>query len=206
MLVNLTSGTPDHARARAAWAQQHGIGYVDGKIMAVPSMIGQPAAFLLYSGSEEAFATHRTTLGHLGATTYFGDEPGRASLYDLALLGLMYATMTGFMHSVAVMDTEGVDAATFLPHATEFLANVSVFLADVAAHIQASEYGSTEATLDMQVVAKDHIIEVSRAGGVDSAIPTYVKALMERAIAAGHGGDDMGRLVELIATSRSATV
>jgi 3-hydroxyisobutyrate dehydrogenase-like beta-hydroxyacid dehydrogenase len=39
-LINLTSGTPENARATAAWAAEHGIDHLDGKILAFPSTIG----------------------------------------------------------------------------------------------------------------------------------------------------------------------
>ena len=36
VLVNLTNGTPQQARATAAWAADHGARYLDGGIMACP--------------------------------------------------------------------------------------------------------------------------------------------------------------------------
>jgi 3-hydroxyisobutyrate dehydrogenase-like beta-hydroxyacid dehydrogenase len=81
-LVNLTSGTPEQARALAAWADQHGIDHLDGKILAFPSTIGGPEAFLLYSGAQDVFTAHEPTLAALGSATYLGADPGLASLYD----------------------------------------------------------------------------------------------------------------------------
>lgn len=43
-LVNLTTSTPGEARARAAWAEERGARYLDGGIMATPTMIGAPGA------------------------------------------------------------------------------------------------------------------------------------------------------------------
>lgn len=42
LLVQLTSGSPKQAREMAGWAQQHGIQYLDGAIMATPNFIGEP--------------------------------------------------------------------------------------------------------------------------------------------------------------------
>ncbi|KLJ07305.1 hypothetical protein EMPG_17209 [Blastomyces silverae] len=52
-IVDLTNGTPAHARETADWALAHGAQYIHGGIMAVPSMIGQPHAMILYSGPAE---------------------------------------------------------------------------------------------------------------------------------------------------------
>ncbi|HTE62672.1 MAG TPA: hypothetical protein VK631_20110, partial [Solirubrobacteraceae bacterium] len=73
-------------------------------------------------------------------------------------------------------------------------------IADIADQVQTGEYGAREAHLEMQVVFLDHMIEVSETRGVDPAFPTYVKGLMERAIAAGHGRDDLGRMLDGLST------
>lgn len=106
-LVNLTNGTPEQARATAAWAAGHGAHYVDGGIMAIPPMIGHPGSTLLYSGASTAFEAHRVTLERFGAATFLGTDPGVAALHDLALLSGMYGMLGGFLHAVAMVGTEG---------------------------------------------------------------------------------------------------
>jgi 3-hydroxyisobutyrate dehydrogenase-like beta-hydroxyacid dehydrogenase len=196
-LVNLTSGTPEDARASAAWADRHGIDYVDGKILAFPSTIGGPEAFLFFSGAPDTFAAQEPVLAVLGAANHLGADPGLASLYDLGIVGLMYGVLTGFAHALALLRADGIDPEAFLPYATEAMGIMP--LADVAQQVRSGDYGGSEAQLDMQVAYTDHIIEVSRTRGVDPAFPVYVRELMQRAIAAGHGGDDFGRLVEELA-------
>lgn len=86
-LVNLTTGTPDQARELSGWATGHGAaGFVDGGIMATPSMIGGPHAFVLYSGSRAAFDRHEADLAVFGGATHVDTDPGLAALYDLSLL------------------------------------------------------------------------------------------------------------------------
>lgn len=193
-LVNLTSGTPEHARATAAWAGTHGIDHLDGKILAFPSTIGGPEAFLLYSGARDVFAAHEPTLAALGSPTYLGADPGLASFYDLGVVGLMYGVITGFVHALALLRADGIDPEAFLPFATEAMAVMPI--ADIAHQVKTGNYGGREAHLDMQVAYMDHIIEASEARGVDPTFPAYVKELMQRAIAAGHGSDDFGRLLD----------
>ncbi|WP_328708754.1 NAD(P)-dependent oxidoreductase [Microbispora hainanensis] len=57
-LVNLTADTPGRARSTAAWATEHGIGYLDGAIMTPTTTIGTPAAAFLHSGPEELYRRH----------------------------------------------------------------------------------------------------------------------------------------------------
>lgn len=203
-LVNLTSGTPEQARATGAWAAAHGIDHLEGRILAFPSTIGGPEAFLLYSGARDTFATHEPTLTALGSATNLGTDPGLAALYDLGLLGVMYGAITGYLHSLAVLKAEGVGAKAFLPYASELIGVLPAAVADIADQVQTGEYGAREAHLDMQAVFVDHMIEVSEARGVDPAFPAYVKELMERAIAAGHGRDDFGRMLDALSLPAEA--
>jgi 3-hydroxyisobutyrate dehydrogenase-like beta-hydroxyacid dehydrogenase len=193
-LVNLTSGTPEQARATAAWAVEHGIDHLDGKILAFPSTIGGPDAFLLYSGAQDVFTAHEPTLAVLGSPTYLGADPGLASLYDIGVVGLMYGVITSFVHALALLRADGIDPEAFLPFATEAMAIMPI--ADIAHQVKTGNYGGREAHLDMQVAYMDHIIGASEARGVDPTFPAYVKELMQRAIAAGHGSDDFGRLLD----------
>ncbi len=61
-VINLTTTTPVEARELAEWAARQGAAYLDGGIMAVPAMIGQPDASVLYSGSADIFHQHRSLL------------------------------------------------------------------------------------------------------------------------------------------------
>ncbi|WP_282697072.1 NAD(P)-binding domain-containing protein [Streptomyces sp. CC208A] len=196
-LVNLTSGTPEQARAEARWAAEHGIGYLDGAVMSVPQGIGEPGTVLLYSGVYDAYEVHRETLGALGGgTAYLDTDAGLASVYDVALLGLMWSTMAGFVHATALVGTENVDAAVFTRVGNRWLETVSGYLTAYADQIDTGRYPA-DATLRTQTAAMDHVIHASEQGGIDSGLPRLVKALTERAIAAGHGEDSFASLVEV---------
>lgn len=76
-LVNLTTGTPSQARARAAWAAERGARYLAGGIMAVPPMIGVPGAggFVLHSGARDLFDQYRDTLAVPAGAVHVGENP-----------------------------------------------------------------------------------------------------------------------------------
>lgn len=79
-LVNLTTGTPDEARAMAAWVAKHGAEYLDGAMMAVPQTVATPDGFFLYSGSKDVFDVHRQALDALASSHYLGADPAAAEL------------------------------------------------------------------------------------------------------------------------------
>ncbi|MGK5547614.1 NAD(P)-dependent oxidoreductase [Streptomyces sp. URMC 127] len=197
-LVNLTSGSPEQARTSASWAAGHGIGYLDGAIMSTPPGIGSAAVMLLYSGSSEAFAEHRETLASLGDPVDLGDDAGVASLYDTALLGMMWATLGGWLQGVALTGADKVDAATFTPVAIRWMTAVNGFMNTYAPQVDAGVYPGDDATLGVHLGAVEHLVHASAARGLDPRLPELFKTLIGQAVAAGHGGDSYARLIETV--------
>ncbi|WP_228774455.1 NAD(P)-dependent oxidoreductase [Streptomyces sp. NRRL B-1677] len=197
-LVNLTSGTPEQARESASRAAARGIGYLDGAIMSTPPGIGSPQVMLLYSGSSQAFAEHRETLASLGDPVGLGEDAGAASLYDTALLGMMWATLGGWLQGVALTGADGVDAATFTPVAVRWMTAVSGFMSTYAPQVDAGAYPGDDATLDVHFATIEHLVHASAARGLDPRLPELFKTFVGQAIAAGHGGDSYARLIETV--------
>ncbi|KAK2804708.1 hypothetical protein FQN49_008847, partial [Arthroderma sp. PD_2] len=108
-LVNLTNGTPAQAREMSRLAAANQAEYIHGGIMAVPSMVGTPAAFVLYSStSKSKFSSIEPTLTALGKANFVsGEDAGRASLLDMALLSGMYGMFSGAVHSIALAKSSG---------------------------------------------------------------------------------------------------
>ncbi|GEC08100.1 3-hydroxyisobutyrate dehydrogenase [Streptomyces spinoverrucosus] len=198
VLVNLTSSTPEEARTTAAWAQRHGIDYLDGAIMAIPPLVGQPQALIFYGGSSGAYSAHEQTLRALGgATTYLGEDTGLPSIYDSALLGILWSTVAGNIHALALVGTEGVTAEAFLPYATAWLNHVAVpYLPRLAQEVDRKEYATEISTLNVNREAIAHLVSASRSQGVSPELLLPVQALIERRVARGHGSDSLSSLIE----------
>jgi 3-hydroxyisobutyrate dehydrogenase-like beta-hydroxyacid dehydrogenase len=197
-LVNLTTGTPEQAGALAAWAAAHGVEYLDGAMMAVPQTVATPDAFFLYSGSKAVFDAHRPVLDRLATSHYLGAEPSVAELWDLALLGHGYATLTGFLHSVALLDTVGVAPTAFLPLASRWIQGMLAFLPELAREAETGDYTEGVSPVGMNRIAVDNIVRASTERGVDAGVHGPLLALLERRIADGHAGDSFASIVEVL--------
>ncbi|MFZ4267517.1 NAD(P)-dependent oxidoreductase [Streptomyces arboris] len=205
-LVNLTSGSPEQAQEAEAWARSHAADYLDGAIMTTPPGVGSPEMMFLYSGSRAVFETHRPTLAALGDPLHLGAEPGLASLYDAALLGLMWSTMTGWLHGTALVGAEKTEATAFTPVAIRWLSAVTGFLATYAAQVDAGRYPGDDATVDVQIAAIDHLLHAAAARGIDNALPELLKATMERTRDLGHGSDSYASVIEVLRKGPSPSV
>ncbi|MGA5068981.1 NAD(P)-dependent oxidoreductase [Streptomyces exfoliatus] len=195
-VVNLTSGHSEGARDTARWAAEHGVKYLDGAIMAIPPVIGTEHASLLYAGPQEVFDAHEATLASLGRATHLGDDHGLASLYDVALLGIMWGVLNSFLHGVALLETANVKAGDFAPLANDWIGAVTNFVSAYAGQIDEGSYPAHDATIDTHWATMVHLIHESEATGASAELPTFVKELTDRAIAAGRGGDSYAAMIE----------
>ncbi|GAA5082093.1 3-hydroxyisobutyrate dehydrogenase-like beta-hydroxyacid dehydrogenase [Thermocatellispora tengchongensis] len=197
-LVNLTNGTPRQAREAAGWAAGHGADYLDGGIMAVPPMIGGPGAFVLYSGSRPAFTAHEGTLGGLGDAHFLGEDPGRASLYDLALLTAMYGMFGGFFHAAALVDSAGEPVSEFAPMVVRWLTAMLGGLPEMARAHDERDLSDAASNLEMQATAYVNLLDVSRDQGVSTELAEPLGALLRRGVAAGFGAGPVSSLITLL--------
>ncbi|MFF1509203.1 NAD(P)-dependent oxidoreductase [Streptomyces sp. NPDC058326] len=195
-LVNLTSGDSAQAREAARWAGERGARYLDGAIMAVPPVIGTADAVILHSGPHQAFEEYESALGALGTVTHLGEDHGLASLYDMAGLTMMWSVLNAWLQGTALLRTAGVDAATYAPFARQMAAGVAEWLPGYAGQIDRGSYPAEVAALETDARAMAHLIEESEALGVNAELPKLFKAMADRAIAAGHGGEQYPVLIE----------
>jgi 3-hydroxyisobutyrate dehydrogenase-like beta-hydroxyacid dehydrogenase len=195
-MVHLSSATADRARATAAWAARRGIPYLNGAIMVPTPLIGTPESLLLYSGSASVFQAHRYDLEPLGTADYLGEDPGLASLFDVAMLEIFFAGMTSFLHAAAMMSAADVPARTFLPYAERVVSILPETLAGLARDVDARSYPGDEDNLAMDAAALDHIVTASEDSGTDSRLAVVMRDVARRAVTAGQGADGFSRLVE----------
>ncbi|RZS40843.1 3-hydroxyisobutyrate dehydrogenase-like beta-hydroxyacid dehydrogenase [Herbihabitans rhizosphaerae] len=197
-LVNLTTGTPAQARAVAVWAAERGITYLDGGIMASPSMIHTPHATVLYSGSEAAFDRHRGTLETLGTTVFLGSDAGHASAYDLAMLCGMYGMLGGLFQGIALAGAEGITPTAFTERLLPFLRATIAFLPDEARAIEAGDHSTKENSLAMQSSGFRTFAAACADAGVPFDLVAPVRDLVDRRVADGFGEDGLSSVVELL--------
>jgi 3-hydroxyisobutyrate dehydrogenase len=196
-IVNLTNGTPDQAGKLSELIVSHGARYIDGGIMATPSMVGSPYAIVLYSGSPDAFKAAEADLSVLGKCVFLGEDAGSASLHDLALLSGMYGLFSGFLHATALVRSS-TPAVKFTDLMVPLLGAMLEYTKGMAKQIDEGKYASEGTNLAMQLVAIKNIIDVSAAQQVSADFIRPMKEFMEKAVAAGHGGDDISALIDFV--------
>ncbi|MFD7497536.1 NAD(P)-dependent oxidoreductase [Streptomyces sp. NPDC059832] len=198
-VINLTADTPARARDVAAWAAEHGIGYLDGAIMTPTTTIGTPAAVLIHSGPQELYREHRPVLDALGGThTHLGEEIGRAAAYDVALLDIFWTAMAGYAHALAVARAEGITARQLAPFAKGIGAILPPIFEETAADADDGRFPGDGNPLTSAASSMAHIVHASEAHGIDAAVMRVAEGLARQAIGHGHGADGFLRITELL--------
>ncbi|MGK5628834.1 NAD(P)-dependent oxidoreductase [Streptomyces sp. URMC 123] len=196
-LINVTTTSPAESRELAAWAARAGIAYLDGGIMAVPHMIGRPGSSVLYSGSADVFHQYEPLLELWGASTYFGEDAGLASLYDLALLAGMYVMFAGFLHGAAMVAPVGVTASEFATRAAPWLTAMTGAFQGFAEVVDGGDY-TVERQQSLLFSDLGHILAASADQGISTEVVAMVQRLIRRQIDAGHGEEGFARIIESI--------
>lgn len=204
-VVHLSSAAPDEARRTAGWAARRGIRHLDGAIMSTTPMIGGPGSLVLYSGARAVFDAQRPRLEVFGEARHLGEDPGLASLFDTALLGVFFAGMTGFLHAAAMTTANGVPARDFVPHAQRIVSILPDVLAGLARDVDAGTHPGDEDQMAMDAAALDHVVRASEDSGVDSGLVVVMRDLARRAVDSGHGADGFSRLVDHLRLRPAAT-
>ncbi|MER7515072.1 NAD(P)-binding domain-containing protein [Streptomyces sp. NPDC126499] len=202
VLVNLSSDTPERARAAAGWAAEHGAVHLTGGITVPPSGIGKPESSTFYSGPRDAFDTHRPLLEVVtGRVDYRGEDPGHAALFYQLGMVMFWTSMLSYWQAIALAQANGLTAADILPHATETANSLPGFFAFYADRIDAGHHVGDVDRLAMGAASVDHVLHTIADAGVDTTLPAAVTALFQRGMDAGHDGDSFSSLVELMRKS-----
>ncbi|MFJ8078184.1 NAD(P)-dependent oxidoreductase [Streptomyces sp. NPDC096176] len=205
-LVNLSSDTPDRTREAATWAAGHDAAFLTGGVMAPAPMVGTEAAYIYYSGPEEAVNRHRAALELLGAPKYLGEDPGLAQMMYQANLAVFLTTLSGLMHATAMLGTAGMKAQEVLPELLALTDSIGDMLrageTTLGAGLDAGEHPGDLSTVTMMGATADHIVETSTSLGLDLALPLAIQDHYRRAIEDGHGGDNWTRIIDGIREPR----
>ncbi len=193
-IVQLSTGTPQEARASEPWFGSQGATYLDGAIMGYPEHIGTSDGLVLFAGKEEAYERYKGLLAHLGGhQRYLGPKIGAAAALDFALLTRELGSIIGALHAANICKAEGIGADVL----------ASMILKGDAARAAAKvihdgSYAETGATIRTWAKAAATIRQHARDLGINDEVPGFILDLHERALAQGLGEEDIAAIVKVL--------
>ncbi|MFB7041604.1 MULTISPECIES: NAD(P)-dependent oxidoreductase [unclassified Streptomyces] len=199
-LVNLSSDTPEKARAMARWAAERGAVQLTGGVTVPPSGIGRAESSVFYSGPRQVFDRHRPALEVItGRTDHLGEDPGLAALmYQIGMV-MFWPAMLGYWQAIALAGANGLRAADILPHAVETANSLPGFFSFYAERIDAGRHTGDVDRLAMGAASAEHVLHTSADAEVSTTLPAAVVELFRRGMDTGRAADSFSTLVELMA-------
>ncbi|WP_306332272.1 NAD(P)-dependent oxidoreductase [Streptomyces sp. KL118A] len=198
-LVNLSSDTPEKARAGARWVTERGGVHLTGGVLCPPPLIGTPDTSTFYSGPREAYDRHRAALEVItGKSDHRGEDQGLAALMYQLNMAIFWPAMIAFWQTAAVAGAHGLTAQEIAPYVTENFAGMGHFVDFYASRIDAGNHAGDVDRTAMGLASMEHVVHTAADAGVDTAFPEAVHDIFRRVVAAGHGADSFSRAVELM--------
>ncbi|WP_049572215.1 NAD(P)-dependent oxidoreductase [Nocardiopsis sp. SBT366] len=200
-LVDLTTGTPNEAEARAEWARERGARFLSGGIMSSPSMVGVPEAggYVFYSGAREVLDEHESTLAAVLGVRHTGSRPGSAALYDIALLSAMYGMFAGITHAFALVRAEEMPLREFSGLLTSWLTAMLTSTDTVAEQLESGDHTrNVQANLAMLVSGFRTFEVAAREQEVDFRLLAPYLELLEERLGQGYPDEGTSGAVELL--------
>lgn len=193
-VIQLSTGTPLEAREDAEWFGERGAAYIDGAILGGPRNIGTESGQILFAGPEPAWREVEGLLDCLGGLVrYLGENIRAASALDLGWLCQRYGLFLGVVHGAYLCESEDVNVglyATMFPEGDR-----ARMLAEI---IGSGDFTDTGATLTVWEGALRRIQQQAADAGLNGEIPDFTSSFFQRAIAAGHGDEDVAALIKVL--------
>ena len=197
-VIQLGTGTPKEARDTEIWLKECGADYLDGAIDSYPDGVGAADGRILIAGSKAAFQRSEAVLKCLGGDLrYLGENVGAAAALDLAELSESLGKYAGLVHGARLCEAEGVGAdllASLFPagNRARELAEI-IHAGDFSL---GSLYDGTTIRVWEEVVQR--LQTQARDTGMNGDLPDYLSRLFKRAVAAGHGEEDIAALIKVL--------
>jgi 3-hydroxyisobutyrate dehydrogenase len=182
-------------QALIALAGRAGVPIVDAPVLGTRQPAEQGKLTVLAAGPPDARERCAPVFEAVGATTVdLGDEPGSATRMKLVLNAWLLALVEGLAESVALAEGLGVDPATFLeiidggPLGPPYAKMKGTMMIE----------RSYEPSFSLALAAKDAGLALAAAQEAGLELPALraIRSQLERAVAQGHGDEDMAAAVE----------
>jgi 3-hydroxyisobutyrate dehydrogenase len=172
-----------------ALAQELGVAYVDAPVLGTRGPAESGALVVLAAGPEDVRDQVQPILDAIGSRTLWLGAAGEASRLKLAANAWVITVVEGIAEALALTRSLGLDPALFL----EAVAGGAMDAPYVGVKGRAMLAGDFEPSFAVSGAAKDAdlIVAAARGAGVELAVVEAARDHLARALAAGHGDQDL---------------
>lgn len=174
LLVQLSTVTAEESRTLDRWARENSIDYLDGSILGYRQDVLEDRCPIVYSGPKASFEANRELLTAMGgAPRLLGETVGSVAVFDKAIYSFHWGTMAAFFHGAAMCHAAGFPTELYADLVLgPMLGNTKRALRRYGEMIATRSYAPE--SIDVDVMAYEHVIRLSERLGVDTAFPETV--------------------------------
>jgi 3-hydroxyisobutyrate dehydrogenase-like beta-hydroxyacid dehydrogenase len=196
LFVQLTTGSPQEARASETWAHEHRAEYLDCAITGSPGSIGTPQAHILVAGREAAFQKAEAALRMLAShLDYKGELIGLAAAWEMIFIMHYYGMFLSLFHSVQICQAEGIPLEEFILLLGQQGKNYEKWLCE---NIRSGNYQETSSPLELWAGGIKQIAEHAQASDIDAEFVKLAARLFQKAMDAGYGREEVSALFKVL--------
>lgn len=200
VVVQLSTGSPQEARASETWAHAQGAEYLDCAITGSPSSIGTPSAHILVAGRQETFQKAEPILRLLAKNLdYKGESIGVASAWEMIFIMHYYGMFLSLFHSVQICQAEGIPLEEFIRLLSEQGKHYEKWLCE---NIQSGNYQETSAPLELWAGGIQQIAQHAQDSHINAEFPMLAARLFQKAMDAGYAREEVSALFKVLQTKR----
>jgi 3-hydroxyisobutyrate dehydrogenase-like beta-hydroxyacid dehydrogenase len=194
ILVQFSTGTPTEATDLEDCVNSFKGDYLDAAIMEYPENVGAENTQILLAGSETAYASCGSYLSCLGGDIrYLGPNCSASAALDMALLTCYLCDYVGAYHGSLICETHNINVdvlTSLLPerHPAREITQV----------VHMDKYNEPSATLSGWNEVLKTIQTHATENKINCEIPDFISDLLNRAIAAGYGEEDIAAIIKIL--------
>lgn len=183
--------TVDEAQDSAAWAEKHGIEYLEGSILGVPDNVVTGKAQVVCSGSHERFEQFDPILRCFGPPIHISEKIGAAYEVDKLLYPLSWGIALGLVQGAAMAKAGGFSISSFNEIANEWIQAVPGRVEKFGELILNEDFTAYQAMLTAWVASYGKSHALCQSLEVDDTLMKAHMAMMQKAIDQGYGNEEI---------------
>lgn len=196
VVVQLSTGSPQEARASETWTHAHGADYLDCAITGSPNSMGTPHAHILVAGKEAVFRKAEPTLRLLASNLdYKGQAIGLAAAWEYVYVMHYYGMFMSLFHSVQICQAEGIPLEEFITLLGQQGKHYEKWLCE---NIQSGDYHETSSPLALWAGGIQQIAQHAQDSRINAEFPLLVARLFQEARDAGYGREEVSAVFKVL--------
>ncbi|MGL4516992.1 MAG: NAD(P)-dependent oxidoreductase [Shewanella sp.] len=197
LVVQLSTGSPQGARAQEAWCHARQARFLVGAILCFPEQIGSAEASIICSGVRGAFVEAEPLLRQLATTLeHLGEAVGAAPAQDCAVAAYFAGGLIGALHGALICEAEGLAVDKVCAQFKQLSPILGGDVAHLGKTIADGQFDQPYASLKTWSAAITRLAEHATATNIDTRFARFAAELFAEGVEHGLGPQEVSALIK----------